>query len=119
MGSGSTARRVVKEDSRPPMAPSLRRSRSLALAALAAAAAAAPARAAGEAPDFQFFKQNIEPVLQSVCAQCHAGKGKGRFGLIVHGAGVPFPDEEHRKNFDTVVALLVPGQPEKSQFLLK
>ena len=107
------------------MAPSLHRSRSHALAALAAATAAAlaiaaaPARAAGEAPDFQFFKQNIEPVLQSVCAQCHAGKGKGRFGLIVHGAGVPFPDDEHRKNFDTVVALLVPGQPEKSQFLLK
>ena len=80
---------------------------------------AAPARAAGEAPDFQYFKQNIEPVLQSVCSQCHAGKGKGRFGLVVHGAGVPFPDAEHKQNFDTVVALLVPGNPEKSQFLLK
>ena len=81
--------------------------------------AAAPAGAAAEAPDFQYFKQNVEPVLQSVCAQCHAGKGKGRFALIVHGAGVPFPDEEHRRNFETVSALLVPGNPEKSLFLLK
>src|SRR2546425_603218 len=102
------------------MARSLRTSRLLAhvLAGVAGAAAlalaftgAAPARAAGEAPDFQYFKQNVEPVLQSVCAQCHAGKGKGRFALIVHGAGVPFPDDEHKKNFDTVVALLVPGSP--------
>src|SRR5262245_37964838 len=127
MGS-RPARARAREEARPPMARSLRRSRRLsrALAGVAAAAAgallviaAAPAGAAGEAPDFQFFKQNVEPVLQSVCAQCHAGKGKGRFGLIVHGAGVPFPDAEHKTNFDTVVALLVPGAPEKSQFLLK
>ena len=109
----------------PPSRPPLRRlSRATTVACAAAGVAiawlsAGTAGAAGDPPDFQYFKQNVEPVLQSVCAQCHAGKGKGRFALIVHGAGVPFPDEEHRKNFETVSALLVPGNPEKSLFLLK
>ena len=74
---------------------------------------------AAEAPDLAFFKERIEPVLQSVCAQCHAGKGKGAFGLVVHAVGAPFPDADHRVNFATVSKLVVPGKPEQSKFLQK
>ena len=75
---------------------------SLFAGALVVGSALAPrsAAAADAPPDFNFFKQRIEPVLQSVCAQCHAGKGQGTFALIVHAPGVPFPDAEHRKNYD-------------------
>lgn len=77
------------------------------------------ALAADPTPDFAFFKEKIEPVLQSVCSECHAGKGRGQFALIVHAPGAPFPEAEHRKNYDTVVKLLVAGKPEQSKFLLK
>lgn len=77
------------------------------------------ANAADTAPDFSYFKENVEPVLLAVCAQCHAGKGKGVLGLIVHAAGAPFPDEEHRVNYTTVLKLVVPGKPEQSKFLQK
>ncbi len=95
---------------------------AVAVAAFVFAAAfdgARDAQAADPAPDFSYFKERIEPVLQQVCAQCHAGKGKGSFGLIVHAVGAPFPDEEHRVNYATALKLIVPGKPEQSKFLLK
>jgi hypothetical protein len=70
-------------------------------------------------PDFGYFVSRIEPTLQGVCSQCHAGKGRGQLGLVVHAAGKPFPLADHRKNYDTVLRLLVPGKPEQSKFLLK
>jgi hypothetical protein len=93
---------------------------ALASAGVAAlvSAGASPARAAGDL-DYGYFKERIEPVLQSVCAQCHAGKGKGQFALVVHAAGAAFPDADHRTNFETVSRLVVPGKPEQSKFLLK
>ena len=48
-----------------------------------------------------------------------AGKGKGQFALIVHTGGTRFPIEDHRKNYETVLRLLVAGKPEQSKFLLK
>jgi hypothetical protein len=91
------------------------------VAALAAAALVEPdpAAAADPAPDFSYFKERIEPVLQTVCAQCHAGKGQGQFKLIVHAPGVPFPDAEHKVNYETVLKLVVPGKPAESKFLQK
>lgn len=70
-------------------------------------------------PDFLFFYKRIEPVLLAVCAECHEGRGKGRFRLIVHARDVAFPVEDHYTNFETVVRLLKPGSPKKSRFLQK
>ncbi len=70
-------------------------------------------------PDFAFFTERIEPVVLTVCAQCHAGKGHGQYALIVHAEGAPFPEAERRKNYETILKLLVPGKPEQSKFLLK
>ncbi len=87
--------------------------------ALAATAALRSVAAAEAKPDFTLFKERIEPVLQTVCAQCHAGQGKGQFKLVAHAPGSAFPEADHRKNYETVLKLLVPGEPEKSKFLQK
>ena len=83
-----------------------------------AAPAPAPSSAPGQ-PDFGYFVARVEPVLLNVCAQCHAGAGKGQFALVTHVGGTRFPLADHRKNFDTVVKLLVAGKPDQSKFLLK
>lgn len=77
-----------------------------------------PAAEAG-APDFLFFYKRIEPVLLAVCAECHAGRGKGRFKLINHERGEAFPLEDHYANFETVMKLVRPGEPFKSRFFTK
>jgi hypothetical protein len=77
------------------------------------------AAAAPDAPDFGYFVARIAPVLQTVCAQCHAGQGKGSFALVQHPPGAPFPVADHRTNYQTVLRLIVPGKPEQSRFLLK
>lgn len=77
------------------------------------------AAAADPTLDYGFFRERVEPVLQSVCAECHAGKGQGRFALNARAPGVPVPDAESRKNFETVGKLVKPGKPDKSEFLLK
>ena len=70
-------------------------------------------------PDFLFFFKRIEPVLLGVCAECHEGRGKGRFKLVTHERGEPFPIEDHHANFQTVLTLLEPEKPLTSRFLLK
>src|SRR5687767_5153846 len=99
------------------------RAARLAIAALAVVAAAAAFASRGEAadapPDFGHFREKIEPVLQSVCVQCHAGKGKGAFALMARARGKVVTEAESRKDFETVLKLLVPGKPMQSKFLLK
>lgn len=77
------------------------------------------ASAAGPEPDFGFFREKIEPVLQAVCAQCHAGKGQGQFAIVARPPGATIPEAESFRTFQTVLKLLVPGKPEQSKFLLK
>ncbi len=70
-------------------------------------------------PDFLFFYKRIAPVVLGVCAECHAGRGKGRFKVITHGRGEEFPLEDHYANFQTILRLVTPGNPERSRFLAK
>jgi hypothetical protein len=87
--------------------------------ALALACVLPDAAAADPKPDYALFKERIEPTLQQVCAACHAGKGRGQFALVVHAPGAPFPEADHRKNYETALRLVVPGNPDKSKFLQK
>jgi len=89
------------------------------VAGVAVASLGRPAGAADPTLDLSFFRERIEPVLQSVCAECHAGKGQGRFALIARAPGVKIPEAESQKNFETVSKLVKPGKPDKSEFLLK
>ena len=79
----------------------------------------APPDSPSGAPDFLFFYKRIEPVLLGVCAECHAGRGKGRFKLITHERDQEFPLEDHYRNFETVLKLVRPGEPFKSRFFVK
>ena len=87
-------------------------------AAPAGTAPTATTSAPGQ-PDLGYFMARVEPVLLGVCAQCHAGAGRGQLAIITHVGGTRFPLADHRKNYDTVVKLLMPGHPEQSKFLLK
>lgn len=70
-------------------------------------------------PDFRFYVERISPVLQTVCAECHQGKGYGKHKLLVPQGDEPFTHEQRYVNFQTILLNVKPGQPEKSRFLLK
>ena len=78
-----------------------------------------PPESQAGAPDFLFFYKRIEPVLLTVCAECHQGRGKGRFKLITRDRGEEFSLEDHYENFQTVMKLVRPGEPLKSRFFTK
>jgi hypothetical protein len=70
-------------------------------------------------PDFKYYVAHISPVLQSVCAECHAGKGQGRFGFAVPSRENPLDVRGQYANFEKVLKLLSPGRPKRSRLLMK
>ena len=78
-----------------------------------------PPRTVPGQPDFAFYYSRIAPVLATVCAECHAGKGQGRMVLRTAARGSPLGLEDHYANFQMVLALSTPGKPLASRFLLK
>jgi hypothetical protein len=70
-------------------------------------------------PDFRFYVQKIAPVVHGECAECHAGKGFGKFKLVVPAPDEPFGLEDHHRNFRTILQLIEPGEPLESKFLRK
>lgn len=77
-----------------------------------------PPRVDGE-PDFRFFVAKVAPLLASDCAECHGGKGKGHHKLVVAEEGEDLDLEEHLENFQTILRLIKPGDPERSRLLQK
>lgn len=77
-----------------------------------------PATEPGQ-PDFKFYVERIAPVVQGVCAECHQGKGFGKFKLIVPTRDEPFTMEQRYTNFATILKNVVPGKPDNSRFLRK
>lgn len=70
-------------------------------------------------PDFRFYIEKIAPVVLGECAECHAGKGYGKFKLVVPAPDETFELEDHYANFETILKLLEPGKPGASKFLRK
>ena len=76
------------------------------------------------AVDFQFYRACVHPNVLSVgkygqlsCTSCHAG---GQAGFAPRGAsGGALTEAEARQGFATLQRLIVPGDPERSRFLLK
>ncbi len=71
------------------------------------------------APDFRFFVAKVAPVLAEDCASCHGGRGKGRHKLVVAEDGEALDLRDHVANFETILKLVTPGNPDKSRLLLK
>jgi hypothetical protein len=75
--------------------------------------------------DYEFFKANVEPIFlkkregHTRCYVCHEGSNNA-FRLEKLPAGAAFwTEEQSRKNFDIVSALVVPGDPANSRLLLQ
>ena len=92
---------------------------ALSLADLAFAASKTPTL------DYEFFKAKVEPIFlkkregHTRCYVCHE-ESNNAFRLKKLPAGASFwTGEQSRKNFDTVSALVVPGDPANSRLLLQ
>ncbi|MCH7933511.1 MAG: hypothetical protein IIC36_05895 [Gemmatimonadetes bacterium] len=75
------------------------------------------------AVDFQYYRSCVHPGVLSVgnygqlaCTSCHAG---GQAGFAPRGRGGPLTEAQARQGFATLQRLIVPGDPERSRFLLK
>ena len=73
--------------------------------------------------DFEFYSACVLPNVLSVgnygqlaCTSCHAG---GQAGFAPRGRGGPLTEAQARQGFATLQRLIVPGDPERSRFLLK
>ena len=75
--------------------------------------------------DYEFFKTKVEPIFlkkregHTRCYVCHE-ESNNAFRLEKLPAGAAFwTEEQSRKNFGIVSALVVPGDPAKSRLLLQ
>jgi hypothetical protein len=75
--------------------------------------------------DYEFFKNRVEPIFlkkresHTRCYVCHE-ESNNAFRLEKLPTGSVFwTEEQSRKNFDTVSALVVPGDPANSRLLLQ
>jgi YVTN family beta-propeller protein len=72
--------------------------------------------------DFQFFKERVQPIFttkragNSRCVSCHVFGTPMRLQPLAPGSGT-WSEEDSRKNFDTVRARVVSGNPLKSKLL--
>jgi hypothetical protein len=89
--------------------------------------ALAPAVFAQSKPtlDYQFFRSRVEPVFlkkragHARCYVCHA-ESNNAFRLEKLAAGEKsWSDEQSRRNFTTVSALVTPGDPAASRLLMQ
>jgi hypothetical protein len=75
--------------------------------------------------DYEFFKAKVEPIFlkkregHTRCYVCHE-ESNNAFRLEKLPAGAAFwTEQQSRKNFDTVSALVMPGDPANSRLLLQ
>jgi hypothetical protein len=92
--------------------------------ALAVVLQAAPAFAADQTLDYGFFKTRVEPIFlkkrpgHARCVMCHAGANNALKLQNLAAKSKAWSDEESRKNFALVSALVTPGSPDKSHLLM-
>lgn len=91
--------------------------------AIAAAVAAASSMAVAQSLDFEVYKTRVEPIFfkqregHARCVVCHA-QSNNAFKLQEWGPKAKsFTPEQSRKNFEMVMELVTPGNPDGSQLL--
>jgi hypothetical protein len=98
----------------------------LAVAVVASVLLGVVSEAAAQQPklDYAFFRDRVEPIFlqkregHTRCYVCHS-ENNSAFHLETLPAGVSFwTEEQSRKNFDAVSALVAPGDPANSRLLL-
>jgi hypothetical protein len=92
------------------------------------AGAASPGTAA-QSLDFEFFKTHVQPIFlkrrpgHPPCFLCHASAGSSAHESHLHlevlsPGSTSWTEEQTRRNFEVVSALVTPGDPLKSRLLL-
>ena len=82
----------------------------------------APASAPAATLDYDFYKARVQPLFtekrvdHARCVTCHAGSTTLRLQPLSPGATF-WNEEQTRKNFDAVSAMVVPGSPGASKLL--
>src|SRR5215510_9349496 len=72
--------------------------------------------------DFEYFKAKVQPIFttkrpdHAKCVSCHITGTPMRLQPLASGSAT-WTDEESRKNFDTVRARIIAGNPLKSKLL--
>ena len=76
------------------------------------------------APDYDFYKSRVEPVFMKKrpshgrCYVCHAESNNAfRLQKLSPGSNA-WSEEQSQRNFQTVIGLVVAGEPDKSKLLL-
>jgi hypothetical protein len=96
----------------------------VAIAVSLAAFAATNATAAESALDYGYYKSRVEPIFlkkragHAHCAMCHADANNALKLQNLSAKSKVWSDEESRKNFTLVSALVTPGSPDKSHLLM-
>ena len=91
---------------------------------LAAWVSTTAAPAAERGLDYDVFKTRVQPILTSArkgharCIACHARGGGNSFLEPLAPASQSYTEEQSRRNFDRVLRLVVPREPEKSLLLM-
>ena len=100
---------------------------SMLIRGLAAVLIAIPVALAqtGDSADFEFFKNRVQPIFTKKraghgrCIVCHTNGAPGNFGLEPFGAGsTTWTDDQSRKNYETALRLIAPGDPTSSILLM-
>ena len=75
--------------------------------------------------DFAFFVERVQPIFIKAregaarCYNCHSlASNSSRFHLEPLGPDDSWTEAQSRRNFESVLKLVEPGQPEKSRLLL-
>jgi YVTN family beta-propeller protein len=93
----------------------------------ASSPSAAPAgNAAAASLDFEYFRNHVEPIFLAKrpgnvrCVSCHGGAASSAFRLQPLTAGeFSYNEEQSRKNFESVMKMVVPGASPLASRLLK
>jgi hypothetical protein len=95
----------------------------MAVAVSLAVFAATDATAAESTLDYGYYKSRVEPIFlkkrpgHARCAMCHADANNALKLQKLSAESKGWNDEESRKNFAVVSALVTPGSPDKSHLL--
>ena len=94
------------------------------LLAAAAALFLAPTPSWSQALDYGVYKATIEPIFitkrpgYSRCVVCHGGANNALSLERLRAGETSYTEEQSRKNFEKVSALVVPGKPDDSRLLM-
>ncbi len=96
---------------------------ALVIAAILAAGAAL-AQSGGKTLDFQVYRAKIEPIFlkkrpnHARCAACHTASASNFHLQPLDPGATAWTEAQSRMNFESVSHLVIPGNPDRSHFLL-